>query len=1056
MRLPNFNPWSAFGSLFSHTIRCVCIVACIGKAYGQENVSFSDVSSISDIPVIESITVTGSLLPKGDFVSNAPITTLSAEMFEMSNATNVETLINSMPQVIGGTDRTSNFGFGFASAELRGLGSQRTLVLLNSRRFAPSVSDGGTVDLNFIPVGLIDRVEVLTGGASAAYGSDAMAGVINFILKDDIDGWEVNFGSEQTTEYSDARLSNFNITNGGTFAAGRGTYLLHFDVTDRDDVPYSDREISDTRLVDGISDTGSTSLRDMQMGDPGFWGLASSTSMLDPRLAFLGIPNGIATFTSEGNISPASNDAFVGQNANGYLQQGQQRQAFLANFDFEVSDSTTVYGDLTWSKSKVPGTFLPPPMNFPTRDIPFTIDGNPFLTPAAQQTLSASLGTQFVPVPDSTLAPLRAAAAQQSPMLPMMIFQQLGNYDLSCITPASFPAILGFGVIPQLRSDANGNCVADVGQAGDIATNSFGYMGRIMDELGPTSWTSEYEVLQLEIGIEGELLPNWGYDIYVQRGEVTGEMTVGPLISTAKMDQSLLVLPNGECAPSPSADPNCVASNIYGAGNLSSESVAYLSETGKLDVVNTQTVMFGSISGNTMDWFQMPFDAGPIGAAFGFEYLKNETDGFRDAILEPGAFDGWATVPGVTSAETINKSVFMELLVPLASGLTAIDFLELELGARFSDHSDTGAATSYKAAISYFPIADLQIRSSFNRAFRSPSMTELFVPNTQSSTPNIVDPCARYRFTNDAAINAIRDLCVQTGVPDATVGTFGLGVPRVIVDNGANPNLEEETAATVSMGLVWTPYDIEGLSFSIDHFNIEIENFISVDPLQTSPNSGAADIISACYNPSESASKSAYACNQITRSESGQITRVFRGYDNAGTHTLRGWDVNLNYQTDFLDGLLDIGYVATKLTERTIDASQIGMDKKSCLGQFNDDCGLITPVPDYKHRLTFYWSRDWLSLQVVGNTISSLSDGDKETNYHTEFTEDYTTFDVTSTMDVKDNIRITAGLKNATDKQPPVIGSNNLIPNQPVSVNTYPLLYDVFGRTLFIKLNMSF
>lgn len=116
------------------------------------------------------------------------------------------------------------------------------------------------------------------------------------------------------------------------------------------------------------------------------------------------------------------------------------------------------------------------------------------------------------------------------------------------------------------------------------------------------------------------------------------------------------------------------------------------------------------------------------------------------------------------------------------------------------------------------------------------------------------------------------------------------------------------------------------------------------------------------------------------------------------------------------------------------------MDKKSCLGQFNDDCGLITPVPDYKQRLTLYWSRDWLSLQVVGNTISSLSDGDKETNYHTEFTEDYTTFDVTSTIDLKDNIRITAGLKNATDKQLPVIGSAILIPNQPVSIHSYPLL----------------
>ena len=103
MRLPDFNPWSSFEPLFSHTIRCVCIVACIGKAYAQDSLPFSDVSSVSEIPVIESITVTGSLLPKGDFVSNAPITTLSAEMFEMSNATNVETLINSMPQVIGGT-----------------------------------------------------------------------------------------------------------------------------------------------------------------------------------------------------------------------------------------------------------------------------------------------------------------------------------------------------------------------------------------------------------------------------------------------------------------------------------------------------------------------------------------------------------------------------------------------------------------------------------------------------------------------------------------------------------------------------------------------------------------------------------------------------------------------------------------------------------------------------------------------------------------------------------------------------------------------------------------
>ena len=147
---------------------------------GEENPA----KTSSDMPVIEEVLVTGSLLPRGDFVSKAPIATISSTQFEMSNTVNVEQLINSMPQVVGGADRSSTFGQGIVTANLRGLGENRTLVLVNSRRFVPTFPDGGTVDLNFIPVGLIERVEILTGGASAAYGSDALAGVINFILKD--------------------------------------------------------------------------------------------------------------------------------------------------------------------------------------------------------------------------------------------------------------------------------------------------------------------------------------------------------------------------------------------------------------------------------------------------------------------------------------------------------------------------------------------------------------------------------------------------------------------------------------------------------------------------------------------------------------------------------------------------------------------------------------------------------------------------------------------------------------------------------------------------------
>ena len=125
--------------------------------------------------VMEEVFVTGSLLPRGNFASNAPITTIGSEQFEISNAVNIESLLNTLPQILAGSDRTSTFGLGWATADLRGLGENRTLTLLDGKRVVPTFADGGTVDLNFIPPGIVDRVEVLTGGASTTYGSDAMA-----------------------------------------------------------------------------------------------------------------------------------------------------------------------------------------------------------------------------------------------------------------------------------------------------------------------------------------------------------------------------------------------------------------------------------------------------------------------------------------------------------------------------------------------------------------------------------------------------------------------------------------------------------------------------------------------------------------------------------------------------------------------------------------------------------------------------------------------------------------------------------------------------------------
>ena len=155
-------------------------LAAVDPDPGDESLRVS--SFPSDEPLMEEVLITGSLLPKGNYESNAPITTINAEQFEVSNAINIEQLLNTLPQILTGEDRTSTFGFGWATADLRGLGTNRTLTLLDGKRLVPTFADGGTVDLNLVPPGIIERVEILTGGASATYGSDAMAGVVNICL----------------------------------------------------------------------------------------------------------------------------------------------------------------------------------------------------------------------------------------------------------------------------------------------------------------------------------------------------------------------------------------------------------------------------------------------------------------------------------------------------------------------------------------------------------------------------------------------------------------------------------------------------------------------------------------------------------------------------------------------------------------------------------------------------------------------------------------------------------------------------------------------------------
>jgi outer membrane receptor protein involved in Fe transport len=331
---------------------------------------------------VERIAVTGSRIRKAEFVSNAPVANVDQEQFTLSATVNTESLLNTLPQVVPGLDRTSNNpGNGTATIDLRGLGAQRTLVLVNGTRAVPAGA-GGVVDINTIPTALIKNVEVLTGGASAVYGSDAVSGVVNFILKDDFEGVQFNTGYE-TTEKGDATIYNADLTIGGNFADDRGNVVLNMSYTQREALFQGDRSFAQTALFDdgdgGLEPGGSSGVPQTSIFNGGFSAYSPDSSGI-----IFGQDGSVRPFLSSGDTNDFYNYAPVN-----YLQVPQERHQITALGHFDVTDNMTVYGRAMFTDSNVPTQLAPTPI-FQTSS--FTLDGSPFITPEAQQIISDAIG----------------------------------------------------------------------------------------------------------------------------------------------------------------------------------------------------------------------------------------------------------------------------------------------------------------------------------------------------------------------------------------------------------------------------------------------------------------------------------------------------------------------------------------------------------------------------------------------------------------------------------------------------------------------------------------
>jgi outer membrane receptor protein involved in Fe transport len=921
---------------------------------------------------VEEITVTGSRIKKKDFVSNAPVATVGAEQIVLTGTVNTESLLNTLPQTVPGLDRTSNNpGGGFATVNLRGLGSNRTLVLINGTRVIPSTS-GGTVDINSIPNALIEDIEVLTGGASAVYGSDAVAGVVNFILKDDFEGVALNAGFE-TTQEGDADIWSTDLTLGANLYDGRGNVTINFAFTDRAALFQGDRDFAFFAQFDDTDANGNPILVDGgSSGIPG-------TSIFSGAFGTFAPDSFGITFNQDGShrpfdsTSPTGNDFYNYAPVN-YIQLPQKRYQTTALGHFEINDRTEVYGRAFFTQSKVPQQLAATPI-FQTSTA--TLDGNPFLPVATQQFLSDTLGD---------------------------------------------------GV------DTDGDGIDDTVTA---------FFRRRLIEVGPRIVNNTFSSYQIMGGIRGSITDTWDYDGYVQQGNVSYFGGQLGNVNRDRFNQALLVDvaadPTGNTCVDGSTNGStvgCSPMNIFGEGNISEDAAAFLRTAVSFTADLDQTIIGANFTGDLGETISLP--GGAIGAAFGWEHIENKFDFSPSQDLAAGTIAGFNGSPPVRGSFDVD-SLYAEFYLPIVSGAPFADLLDLELAYRISDYTSVGNVESYKIAGSWAPVDSFRIRGGFNTAVRAPNIGELFAPLGENF-PGSLDPCAAEGNPTAAQV----PICEATGVPVGLTGSPALDLAAGQVRElfGGNPLLKEEEADTYTVGFVWTPNFVDGLSLSVDYFDIEITDYVAQF------GGGANNVLVICYDAdSPFGGIGSDFCNAVERRVDGTIEFVEAPLANVAEQTLKGYDIVGSYDTELWGGDLRINYVATFTTESDFEAFP-GADLIVCDGRFGNNCG--EPLPDYSHRMTFNWARENYLVQLSWRQVGESTDDDDAKDFTIEKIKSEAYFDAAGSYNFNDNWGVTFGIDNLLDTDPPILGDNQ------EQANTWPATYDVFGRTFFVKASMQY
>lgn len=755
-------------SLVRNILSLACLAALsVGPAMAQDSAS-TQADGQKKATNLETITVTGSRISNPNVISPTPISVISAADIKATGAINIGDLMTTLPQ-IATTFTMGNSGrfigtAGVGELDLRNLGTNRTLVLVNGRRFVGSSAGDTGVDVNLIPADWVERVEIITGGASAVYGADAVSGVVNFILKKNYKGANLHaqFG---TTEHGGFDKKMISLTGGMNFAQDRGNVAVSVEHSNQDNLwlrdVYGHQAYAAIKTPGGPTDTALYSnAGSYTITDGGTFSLGSSTD-ITKRYVFN--PDGSVrhqVFNGPyDNTGRCTNCDRLDANQIAQLEPRYGRTTLSAVASFNITPNQQLYAEGTYSHIDVK-TFGQPAFGSGGGAYIITRD-NAFISPS--------------------LAALMDANGRKS------------------IRVARFDVDAGLRGEDTKRNTTRG---------------VFGAKGVITGD-----W--EYDA-SLNYGVTDETRHNLGNrinDRFYASIDAVRDPKTGNVVCRSALNPNS-VNPNVGGVLDPIAlGGGCVPTSIFGSGAVNPAAARWFNTTTTTASRLTQFVGGGSVTNNNL--FQMPFEAGAASVAAGVEFRRESSRQTTDP-LDVAGLTFLNAIPSSSGAYDV-KEGYVETALPLLSGRPFAQNLTFDAAARFSDYSTIGHTKAWRWGLDWAIDNNVRLRGTISSAVRAPNIGELYSGQSENFF-SITDPCSVLQLKN-APNPAVRTAnCLALGVPAGWSSSNGATIRGV---SGSNPNLKAEVGRTWTAGFVLTPEFLSGFGLTMDYWNIKLTNAIS-------------------------------------------------------------------------------------------------------------------------------------------------------------------------------------------------------------------------------------